>query len=232
MNRPELLVLVRHGESTRNVAKKHNVYFLDDESRKEVAGVPDHETPLTELGHAQAKATGEGLRRDFGTIGFDYIYNSGYRRTVETTQDILAAYPEHQRSLMRVRQNLFIRERDSGHAFDMTTEEVDQAFPWLAGYWKTAGGFFAHPPGGESLAQVCERVYLFLGKLFRERCNQKICVVTHGGTLRAFRFLLEHWTYEDAVQKFRKDPPRNCSVTVYRGQQDRMVLEEYNRLYY
>ena len=31
--RPALLVLVRHGESARNVAKKENRFFLDEESQ-------------------------------------------------------------------------------------------------------------------------------------------------------------------------------------------------------
>ena len=42
MNRPALLVLVRHGQSQRNVVKKRNRYYLDDESRRSVKGVPDH----------------------------------------------------------------------------------------------------------------------------------------------------------------------------------------------
>ena len=34
VERPSLLVLVRHAESARNVAKKGNRFFLDDESRR------------------------------------------------------------------------------------------------------------------------------------------------------------------------------------------------------
>jgi len=48
--RPVLLVLVRHAESERNVAKKGNRFFLDDEARKSVQGIPDHRTPLTDRG--------------------------------------------------------------------------------------------------------------------------------------------------------------------------------------
>jgi broad specificity phosphatase PhoE len=39
-----VIVLVRHGESARNVAKKGNRFFLDDEARKSVQGVTDHLT--------------------------------------------------------------------------------------------------------------------------------------------------------------------------------------------
>ena len=232
MESPSLLVLVRHGESARNVIKKGNRYFLDDESRRAVRGVPDHEIPLTEAGWRQAELTGQALRARLGT--FDYLYHSGYRRTVETSEGLLRAYSADERARIQVRHNLFIRERDSGHAYDMTTAEAEAAFPWLADYWQTFGGFFARPPGGESLAQVCERVYLFLNTLFRDRPGQRILVVTHGGTLRAFRFLLEHWDYEQATSQFRGDPPRNCSVTTYEHDPEagRLVLREYNAVLY
>ena len=66
VTRPALLVLVRHGESARNVAKKHNRFFLDDESRKAVQGIPDWQIPLTDVGHRQAADTGRVLRDRFG----------------------------------------------------------------------------------------------------------------------------------------------------------------------
>jgi broad specificity phosphatase PhoE len=72
------------------------------------------------------------------------------------------------------------------------------AFPWLQDYWGTFGPFFARPPGGESLAQVCECVYAFHQKLARTMAGRRVLVVTHGGTLWCFRYVLEGWTYEEA----------------------------------
>ena len=232
MKRPQLLVLVRHGESERNIAKKGNTYFLDDESRKSIRGVPDHEICLTLKGLNQSKETGMALKERFGR--FDYLYHSGYTRTIETADEILAAYTEEERARIQVRQNLFIRERDPGYAYDMTTEEAETAFPWLPDYWETFGGFFATPPGGESLAQVCQRVYLFINMLFRDRLGQRILVVTHGGTISAFRFLLEHWDYDEATDKFHRDMLANCSVTTYEYEETkrRLVLKEYNQVYW
>src|SRR5262249_12315217 len=122
MERPSLLVLVRHGQSARNVAKKGNVFFVDDEARQSVRGTPDHKTPLTEDGQRQAERTGEALRARFGV--FDYVYHSGYARTRETAEGILRAYPEGERRPIQVRSSPFIRERDSGYAYDMTTAEA------------------------------------------------------------------------------------------------------------
>lgn len=213
MSRPALLVLVRHGQSERNVVKKHNRLYLDDEARKSVKGVPDHHIRLTAEGRRQALLTGVALRERFGP--FHYVFHSGYARTVETASALLDAYTAEERAMMHVRHHLFIRERDGGHAYDMTDAEAMQAFPWLQDYWNTFGPFFARPPGGESLAQVCERVYSFLQKLARTMAGRRILVVTHGGTIWCFRYVLERWTYQEAEERFRTETNQNCSVTSY-----------------
>jgi broad specificity phosphatase PhoE len=212
-NRPALLVLVRHGQSQRNVVKKANRFYLDDEARKSVRGVPDHLIELTDEGRRQAQVTGAAIRERYGI--FDYVVHSGYRRTVQTCDEILAAYTAEERSRMPVRHHLFVRERDAGHAYDMTDAEAQAAFPWLNDYWTTFGPFFARPPGGESLADVCERVYAFLQKLSRTMAGRRVMVVTHGGTIWCFRYVLERWTYEEAERRFRTETNPNCSVTTY-----------------
>ena len=73
---------------------------------------------------------------------------------------------------MHVRHHLFLRERDAGRTYEMTTAETDTAFPWLHDYWNTFGRFLARPPGGESLAEAAARMYLFLGMLFRDRSQK------------------------------------------------------------
>jgi broad specificity phosphatase PhoE len=233
LNRPSLLVLVRHAESDRNKAKKGLTYFADDAARRCVKGVPDYKIELTDDGLKQALITGTGLRAEYGT--FDYAYHSGYARTAQTLNGILEAYTPEERNNIKVRENMFIRERDSGYAYDMTEEEARAAFPWLKEYWQTMGGFMGRPPGGESLADVCQRVYLFLNMLFRDRAGQKVLVVTHGGTLRAFRKLLEHWSYDRATEAFKTDPPLNCSVISYSCDQSsgRLVpWNVYSKVYY
>jgi broad specificity phosphatase PhoE len=232
MDRPRRLVLVRHAESARNEAKKGSTYFADDAARRVVQGVPDHTNPLTARGHSQARQTGEAIRERYGT--FDYVYHSGYARTVQTIDEILAAYTPEERSAMKVRTNLFIRERDPGHAYDMTEAEAAAAFPWLKDYWQTFGGFFARPPGGESLADVTQRVYVFLNTLFRDRAGQDVLVGMHGGTLRCFRYILERWDYEQALKWPPGESPLNCGITVYEydDKLGRLVLKSYNDVYW
>lgn len=228
INRPSLLVFIRHAESVRNEAKKGSIYFADDESRRGIEGTPDHLIPLTENGLRQAALTGPELRRRFGTPA--YLYHSGYTRAVQTADGILNAYTARERTRIEVRQHIFIRERDPGYAYDMTGEEVAANFPFMDKYWKTFGGFFARPVGGESLAQMTERAYMFLNMLFRDRAGQKVFVVTHGGTLRCFRFLLERWNYEQALRWAPGESPKNCGLTVYKYDktQGRLILQEHN----
>ena len=221
-SRPALLVLVRHGESQRNVAKKRNRFFLDDEARRPLQGIPDHRVGLTERGWRQARETGVALRQRFGV--FDQVYHSGYQRAVETTTALLAGYEPADRERMRVRHHLFIRERDQGYAYDMTDSEAREAFPWLQDYWNTFGPFFARPPGGESLAQVCERVYSFLQKLARTMEGKRVLLVTHGGTIWCCRYVLERWTYDEAERRFATEHIRNCSVTHYELESGRLSL--------
>jgi len=232
MERPRRLILVRHAQSARNEIKAGSTYFVDAEQRKPIKGVPDHDIPLTSRGIEQAKQTGGEIRNRFGI--FDYVYHSGYKRTEDTARYILEAYSPDERGAMKVRHNPFIRERDPGYAYDMTTEEAETAFPWLREYWQTFGGFMARPPGGESLADVTNRVYTFLGMLFRDRVDQNVLVVTHGGALRCFRFLLERWDYEQATTWNSEPHPENCGVTTYQFDETlgRLALQAYNEVFW
>lgn len=232
MNRPQQLVIVRHAESMRNWAKRGSTYFPDEDSRSLVEGVPDQDIPITELGWNQARQTGVALRERFGT--FNYIYHSGYLRTIETLNGILEAYTPEERARMRIRSNLFIRERDPGYTYEMTTKEADVAFPYLKSYWKEFGGFLAVPPGGESIAQMCQRVYLFIKKLYTDRVGERVLVVTHGGTIRAFRYILEHWTYDQVLTEWHGNAPQNCSLTTYGYDQgtERLELKAYNEVFW
>lgn len=229
IKRPALLVLIRHGQSERNVAKKDGVYFADDAARNVIAGTPDQDVPLTDEGKRQARETGKALRERFGVP--DYFYHSGYARTIQTTGEILKAYSPREFELIRVRKNTFIRERDPGYTYDMTRNEAETQFPWMQEYWDTFGNFFARPIGGESLADVAERIYLFLNMLFRDRAGKKIFVASHGHAIRCFRYLLERQTERGMVEEPNS---ANCGVTVYQYDEAKkhLVFREFSTIYW
>ncbi|MDE1970591.1 MAG: histidine phosphatase family protein [Patescibacteria group bacterium] len=214
IQRPALLVIVRHGESLRNVIKDGDPYLPRKPGAEVLREISDPDTPLTARGHAQARHTGVALRERFGT--FDVAYDSGYRRAHETLDGILAAYTSEERAKIKRRESHLIRERDSGYAATMYVEDVKKILPDYRNYWHVMGKFYPWPLGGESQAAVCDRVYQFIGMLFKQRARKRVLVVSHGHTIRAFRFNLEKWTarkyHENAVSQ--KIP--NCGVFVYR----------------
>jgi broad specificity phosphatase PhoE len=232
ITRPELLVFIRHAESKRNEVKKGATYFADDAARQIVRGVPDHKVPLTLLGYVQALRTGLALKANFGLP--DYIYHSGYARTEQTMDGVLQAYSPEERSRIQVRASPLIRERAPGYTYDMTKDEAERTFPYLKGHWDTFGGFFGCPVGGQSLVEKTFECQLFLSIVFGRRAGQVVFVFTHGGTLRCFRFLLEHWDYDQALAWPPGESPENCGVTVYRTDDSgrHLVLEDYNQVFW
>lgn len=212
---PNLLVLVRHGQSARNAAKTGHVFFPDDAARAPFVGTADQDAALTDKGWAEARAVGVGLKERFGT--FDVIFHSGYRRTRDTTSAILEAWPDDERAAIEVREHMLLRERDTGYTANMTAAEVPSVFPWLQEYWDATGPFISRPPGGESMADVAQRVQLFLNSHTEALATKRVLIVTHLGTLRMFRFTLEHWTQDETVKSIAAGGFKNGHVTAYQA---------------
>ena len=207
---PAKVVLIRHAQSERNAAKRGETFFKDAAARDAVAGTPDHLTPLSDLGRLQAAEAGQRLKERFGRPAL--ILHSGYHRTVQTTEGILAAYGESERARIEIRRDWRIREREPGWGFNMTEDEARSHFPWLKGMWSEAGPFFAQPPGGESLVQVVDRVAPVIGEFNLGEEGRTIFIVSHGNTIRCMRFLFESMTYEQVEKTYW---PPNCGVVAY-----------------
>jgi 2,3-bisphosphoglycerate-dependent phosphoglycerate mutase len=210
---------------------KRGAIYLTKEERETTQRFYDVQNPLTEEGHRQSRLTGAALRERFGVP--DCVYHSGYQRTTSTTNDILDAYSPDERERIKVLQHFFLRERDTGYTYNMTADESERTFPWLQDYWQTYGAFYARPPGGESLAEVSQRVYMFLQELFRSRVGGTVFIVTHAGTMRSFRYLIEQWTHEQ-IDDAEASP--NCAVTAYRYDEGEsghgLVLETGNSVFW
>lgn len=225
--RPEILVLVRHGKSLSNEIKGRNIYLPDGEVAELLQDIPDQEIPLVEEGIKQAREAGILIREKFGI--FDIVYHSNYLRTIQTQEEILRAYNKKEIAKMKLRDDATLRERDPGYHYFMTAEEVDSLFPKYRAYWKAFGYFYARPPGGESQADVCDRVHRFIGEhLFRIRVGKKVLIVTHGGTIRAFRYNLEKWD-ANRYEKEAKTPLPNCGLIIYKFNPKTKRLELENK---
>ena len=232
MNTPELLVWFRHAESFRNKALDGNVFFKNDKARGLLKGVSDDRVDITNEGKLQSRSSGTMIKHKYGI--FDYIFHSGYNRTIQTLDEALIAYTPEEIAQMIIRMNPYICERHAGYTYNMTQEEAEKNFPWQEEYWQTHGGFFAQPPGGESLFQVLQRVQLFVDMLMRDMKGKKVLIITHGGVLRCVRFILENWTFDQVRSWGKGQSPKNCSLTTYRHDKSsgELKLEEFNSVFY
>jgi len=144
-----MIVIVRHGESAKNVLKTEP--FAGDV----LPGVADHLVPLTTTGRKQASVTGLYLvLTDPVGFQFDLVYHSGYQRAHDTA--VIMMNTLRIRDKVELREDWRLREREPGHTSNMTREEADTHFPYLQTHWDREGPARGVPPGGESMMQVRE----------------------------------------------------------------------------
>ena len=219
---PSSLVVLRHGESARNVAKdiakaagKHSFDL----------GLRDLETPLTKHGHEQARKTGRYLSSRYD---FDVIYSSPYHRAQQTAEDITSALRNSPPLVMEER----IREIEFGILDGLTGEGIQARFPQEDERRKREGKYWYRPPGGESRPDVALRVQSFLGTLTRDYRNKSVLVVCHSVVVLVFRRLLERWNEDDYFKIDREHDVLNCSITAYRydSKKGKLILEYYNKV--
>ncbi len=234
MNTPKLLVLVRHGFSLANEVKLGDGYYVSAENAGKIENVSDEDVPLTDAGRHQAVMTGPFIREAYGT--FDAVYDSGYARAVSTRQAMLGAYPTDELLVMETRECYLVRERERGYTFAMTAGDARGHFPWAQKHFEKFGHFYNRSPGGQSHADMCLQVDHFLDKLNQEWAGKKVLVVTHGHTIRAFRYLLEGWTPKSFNEMMNRDAcvTDNCGVTEYRQNlaSNKLELVSFNKIYW
>jgi len=174
------LIFVRHGESVAN-------------ERKEFA---EEHTPLTDLGREQAAATGKDIAARFQPAA---VVSSALARARQTAEIIAAELG------LPVEIWPGLEEQDFGEFkgkpftayreyYAQNVETYPHAAPWM---WV--------PPGGESTAQLQQRVLATLDQLRERHPNDEVVVVCHGMVMMS---LAAHWsgTWEGA------EVPPNCAV--------------------
>jgi 2,3-bisphosphoglycerate-dependent phosphoglycerate mutase len=221
---PSHLVIVRHGESGRNVSKeiaksKGEHLFGSD--------IRDIDVRLTNRGHLEARITGEHLAKKYEGDNFDVIFTSPYRRTVQTARQIRA---QMKAKIPLVREER-IREIEFGILDGLTTEGIKWKYPEEFSRRKRVGKYWYRPPGGESRPDVALRVHSFLGALTRDYREKRVLVVCHSVVVLIFRRLLERWGERKYMKTEAEDDVRNCSVTIYEYNEEKkkLILKSFNK---
>jgi broad specificity phosphatase PhoE len=210
----------------------------------------DFDTELTENGYRQAVDTGFHLP---GRIRLpDEISVSPYKRTRQTLDGLREGWPELKK--VKVYEDDRIREQEHGKRSVIGDPRIYFTLhPDQALNYKYATGYEFRHEGGESLLDVKARVRSKIETEIRENggLNRKGQVVvprsslwvTHHRVILATRANLERWDREKFIEADNTDPPVNCGVTIYRGEEakagadprdlGRLVLDKYNlKLYH
>lgn len=155
------ITLVRHGESTWN----------------ELGLIQGHDNTaqLTARGRDQARWAGESLRG----LGFQALITSDLDRARETA-DIIGSVL----GLSATTEPL-LRERGFGSLEGQPLSELTPAITGID--QRVMVNPDASAPEGETFRDVVARAQLFVKRLLDERPEQRVLVVSHGGTIRALR---------------------------------------------
>ncbi len=196
--KPDKIILLRHGQSEGNVDK--SVY----------SHTPDYALQLSQNGHKQACVAGQQIlsQIDDGTTVQYYV--SPYWRTRQTFEHIRKALARTI-ALDYVYEDPRLREQEwSG---DFRKDDRGDAPPYadLEERRDNYGHFYFRLHGGESCADVYDRMSDFIGTMHRDfekpDFARTVIIVGHGMTLRVFLMRWFHWSVEEFE---RVANPLNC----------------------
>jgi len=208
---PELLYIVRHGESAGNVARDAAIEagepMIDIDVR-------DVDVPLSQLGQRQATAVG----RWFGSLPQNerpnIVLTSPYLRSRHTAGLIVKTAGMREDSYSLIVDERF-REKEFGILDRLTAVGVKEQFPDQAEFRRLLGKFYHRPPGGESWCDVILRLRSATEMISREYCGERVLIVCHAVVVLCMRYVLEHLTEAELLAIDKKAEIANCSVTSY-----------------
>jgi broad specificity phosphatase PhoE len=197
------LLLIRHGESTANVAA----------AAAEVAGgevivveARDADVTLSPLGEQQASALGARLRPALpaGAV----VFSSPYRRAIQTARFALG-----EEVPLRIDERL--RDRELGILDRLTAVGVERRVPLEAERRRWTGKFYYRPPGGEAWTDVALRIRSFLRDALDAPAGDDgvVVVFAHDAVVSLFLYVLLRMTEAELAEHLLTHPVANASVT-------------------
>jgi broad specificity phosphatase PhoE len=192
--KPNKIFIVRHGESQGNV------------NRKIYETVPDYAIQLTDVGKAQAARCGETITNYLGINPSIQFYVSPFWRTRQTYLGITKAIQgrvANKTPLIKYYEDPRLREQEWTRNAARDSDEAER---------DNYGHFYYRFNGGESCADVYDRVSDFMGTMHRDFKKtgfpRNAIIVTHGMTMRLF---LMRW-FHASVEEFESwGNPKNCN---------------------
>lgn len=217
---PARLWLVRHGQSQGNVARE----IADEAGHHEIGiDVRDVDVPLSELGHRQAKATGDWFASLPSDERPEVVLASPYIRTKQTAKIICEAGALAS-GQVEPHIDERLREREFG-VFDRLTDiGIRKRFPDEAQHRAMLGKFYHRPPGGESWADVILRLRSVLNTINLHYSDRRVLIVCHQVVVLCFRYILENLEEQEILRIDRESEIFNCGVCTYEFEPDEQGL--------
>ena len=209
------LILVRHGQSEGNLAKRKSESGDHSVFTPEFLRRHSSTFRLSELGQSQAEKTGLWIKEEFcrgsGHARFDRYITSEYARAMETAGRMNLPDAKWYREV-------YLTERNWGE-LDSLPEHIRKEKFGEALSRREVEPFFWKPPNGESFLELSARVDRVLGTLHRECSDKRVLIVCHGEVMRAFQVRLERMTQarfkEMTFSEKSEERIHNCEVIHY-----------------
>ena len=120
-----------------------------------------------------------------------------------------------------------LAESQRGIWHTMTKDEIAKTYPGEMERKKREGLYHFRPLGGENWPDVELRIHSFMGTLSRDYDDQDVLIVIHGFWLILFQRLIDHFSINEAVKRFKNKIVENASITIYEG----VVKNGHSRLF-
>jgi len=210
--------VVRHGESTGNVARE-----AAEDAGLDVIDIAerDADVPLSPRGEEQAAAVGRWLASLPIERRPEVIVCSPYQRTLSTAW--LAVREIDYQPVQVVDERL--RDRELGALDLLTSRGVANRFPDELVRKKRLGKFYYRPPSGESWADVALRLRSLLTDLEHRYPGRRVLLFAHEMTAYLLRYLLEGIAEKDLLAFARNTVVANGSVTSWIREENGFRLE-------
>lgn len=220
---PDRLYLVRHGQSTGNLAHAAAAAAQSELLELETR---DMDVPLSDLGREQSHALGAWLTTkpsyELPTVALASPYLRA-QQTARIALDVCCPGVE-------VHADERLRDRDLGIFEGLTWRGIQARYPDLAALRARVGKFYQRPPGGEAWTDVILRLRSLHQTLIHEYAGERVIIFTHDVVVLLFRYLYDGLDEAAALDLGLHQPVRNASLTTFVRSGGRLALDGYNVL--
>lgn len=194
------LLLVRHGETDWNLARRYQSYS---------------DVPLNHNGIQQAQCLAKRLSNEKIAV----LCSSDLSRAMDTAKWIANEYEP----ALAVQCDPHWHELSFGKWEGLNHEEIQAQWQTEVNAWY-ADPVNISPPGGETMLQMSERVQSALDELKTKHKDETVLIVSHGGTIQILLCML----LGVELNRYWQFHVKQASLTILNLYEDAAILDLFN----